>query len=178
MRPYIPVCALLLCACPPALPTTVVVENGGTEAIWLATDDGHLPGRWFGDVGGERLSLVPSTAHLCLPECGKPGAIACAELAAPIPVAWALLPGESLSTELGGELWYRREDPLGACAARFTGVPTLEVCTSLDAVDSAGNPLASPTVGGAADFGSDVVNPTCSSHDVTLEEENVLVVGG
>lgn len=172
MRTLLPLCALLVCACEGAGRTTITVENGGLWMVWLATAEGHLPERWYGEVGGGRLRLETSAEVVCLPECANPARTPCSTAGVARHLPLALLPGESLTSELTDELWYRRETPNGACTARFTGTPLFGICTSFDAVDVEGRHVESPE----SDYRNQVENPTCRMYDVTLGAEETIVI--
>lgn len=170
---------LSIVACTEAEPVRWSVENDFDSVLWIDTDDGTLSPRLFARVGGDDVELVPSAAWLCLPTCGAPGGmIACAEVAAPIPRALAVAPGESVSVETEATMYYRKIGLSGDCAQAYSGTKTAEICYGPEAVDANGDAVALPE-GDApqlADLDTTVLDPRCARFEVPAGEGTVVLL--
>jgi hypothetical protein len=161
---------ILACACPADLPVTITIANDGDQAVWLSSNDVEPRVGFFFELDGERVDLVPSPAWLCLPECGKPGMVACAELAPEMMSAYALLPGDEVTVERDGGFWYRQQNIWGTCAKKLDPAQpiSVEICRGDAAVDPNGDDIPAPDESGVMDVGDGamVVDPQCEATEV------------
>lgn len=182
MRPLALALALLaLGGCAQAPDFNLVIENVGTETTWLRAGEGSgVLVQIEQEVKGEWVTLVPSLAWLCTEQCGVPGAITCADVAAELSDAWALLPGDQAVREYTDkEFWY--VDPVLNCAQKSSlqGGLRATVCHGPEAVDSNTSETieepdeSGPTGGGG---GAEVVDAECTTVALDLQERPDLLI--
>jgi hypothetical protein len=171
---------VLLAGCINAQPFDLTVTNGGTEPTFLAAGDstGILVGIRE-EIGSTWVNLGSSRAALCAPECGVPGQVVCAEMAAELGRVHGLMPGDSTTKSFDGEFWY--VDPTGNCIrqAPLTGSLRANICHSPEAQDgNTGLPLDTPTESGLAggNGGASLLAPVCEELDFTLDDPTVEVI--
>ncbi len=149
---------LILTACPEPAPFDITITNSGTVTTYLnAGESTGVLVRLEQEIGGEWRSLFASPAFMCIERCGVPGQVVCADVAAELLVAHALLPGDSTVKTMDGERWY--ETDLG-CARRadLSGPLRATVWHDDEIVDFNGDPVAEPTESGpVGDSGNEVM---------------------
>ncbi len=184
VRPYplLPVVScvaavLALSACAPRNddPFDVTIVNVGDVTTYLnAGESTGLLLAFEEQIDGEWTFLSTSLAGMCQPRCGAPpGAITCADMAAELLTALALLPGDSTSKTFDGEFWF--STPQG-CVRRapLTNPVRATLCHDDAVVDFEGQPIPEPTesgpVGGPGD-GAMLEQPNCEVFPIDLDVE-------
>ena len=161
-------------------PFDVTVTNVGSVTTYLhAGDSTGLLIAFEEEINGEWTFLSGSLEGMCQPRCGgPPGAITCADMAAELLTAHALLPGDSHSRSYDGEFWYSTD--MG-CARRapLSGPMRVTVCHDDVVVDFNGDPLPEPSESGPvdADGGEAMLeDANCEVFPIELEPEPAPVV--
>ncbi|MCO4771601.1 MAG: hypothetical protein KDA24_16330 [Deltaproteobacteria bacterium] len=153
----------------------VVVTNVGSVATYLHAGDssGILMGIEE-EVNGEWTSLSTSLAGMCTRACSAPpGAITCADVAAELLVAHALLPGDSGTKSFDGEFWFLNEGLNCARRAPLSGPLRVTLCHDTDIVDFNGDPVEEPAESGPVGSASGEVMlaaATCETFELLVED--------
>ncbi len=152
------IAALSLSACIDPQPFDITLTNSGPTTTYL--NAGEASGVLVAleqEVGGQWRPLASSLAFLCIEQCGVPGRIVCADVAAELLVAHALLPGDSTVESFDGEWWYETD---GGCARRadLTGPMRATIWLDDEIVDMNGEPVPEPgSSGPVGDAGEEVM---------------------
>ncbi len=148
---------VVLSACPEPAPFDITITNSGTVTTYLNAGEGSgVLVSLQQEIRGEWRFLASSPAFMCIERCGVPGQVVCADVAAELLVAHALLPGDSTTKTFEGERWY--ETDLG-CAKRadLAGPLRATVWHDDEIVDMNGDPVAEPTESGPMGSGNSEV---------------------
>lgn len=170
---------LLLNGCVAAQPFELTVTNDGDGHTFLAAGEGS--GVLVGiseEMNGVDVPLITSLAFLCMEQCGVPGQVVCADVAAQLAVVQALMPGDSVSKSFDGEFWYR--DDLMNCArqAPLTGALSANLCHGTSYTDAnTGEVVDTATESGiVGGNGGASVNGDCELFPFTLDDPTVSIV--
>ena len=172
----------LVAACADPVPFEIMIENVDTETRYMRSASGQPMIILSEDVAGEWTGVWTSIQWMCSRRCGSPGGqIACAQGAAELSRAWALLPGEATTVTRDGEAWVYDVDGLGACARKttLTGDLRIEICHSREVEDSMGVMDIDPDSSGILGQESDESwpsEPICDTFDFTLDGSDQAVV--
>ncbi len=169
---------LCLTACADPQPFDVTITNTGATTTYLNAGEGSgVLMALEQEIGGEWRSLSPSLAFMCMERCGVPGQIVCADVAAELLVAHALLPGDSTVRSFDGEWWYETD---ASCAKRadLTGPMRATLWHDDEVVDQNGDPVDEPgTSGPVGDAGNEVMlsEAVAEEFEFDLTEDDEVV---
>ena len=153
--------ALLLGACaPPSAGFDITATNAATTARYVRAGEGSgLLVFLEEQIDGEWRGLASNLAFMCTAECGIPGAIVCADVAAELSVVHALLPGDSVTKTWEANEWWWLDDAAN-CARRatLTGSMRATITHGPGAEDFNGAPLPEPAQSGVMDGEASVVD--------------------
>jgi hypothetical protein len=149
---------LNLTACIDPQPFDVTITNSGAVTSYLEAGEGSgVLVRLEQEIVGAWRPLASSLAFMCMERCGVPGQIVCADVAAELLVAHALLPGDSVVKEFDGEWWYET-DARCAQRANLNGPMRATLRHDDEIVDMNGDPVAEPSSSGpVGDAGDEVM---------------------
>lgn len=175
----LPFLALLFAGCTaPAF--SVTLSNVGDATTFVTAGEGSGPLlRIEVQEGGAWVPAASNRASLCMPICGLPGPIVCADVAAELGGVHALLPGDRVTREWETQ-WYV-EDSAGCLRETNLSGPTrVQVCHGPDAVGAEdGLPLDAPTTSGFLDgggSGASIEAPNCELFDIEIVASGGVVV--
>ncbi len=170
---------LLLAGCINAEPFELTITNSGDQPTFLAGGDssGVLVGIQE-QMGSTWVALSTNEYAFCMQQCGVPGAVACADMAAELGVVIGLMPDESATKAFDGEFWY--VDPAANCVRQAPGTGALKatVCHSPDAQDSnTGDSIGPITEGGTygQGGGASLVDAVCEEIEFSRSDPSIEV---
>lgn len=162
------------CGCDEATPFTLVIDNQSEETLSLDGDTGRTSVTLF--VLEDAQWREVEGWESCFRVCGE-SQVVCADMAAPAPGVWALLPGDLHEIEYGGSEFVRSSDIRGECQKEqaLTGQLLAEVCFGRGVVDEEGNPWAEEIEESGFVFDAGFEEHDCTEVEFTLPEDLEVV---
>jgi len=163
-----------LYGCDEANPFTLVIDNKAEEILTLDGDTGRTSVTLF--VLEDSQWREVEGWESCFRVCGE-SQVVCADMAAPAPGVWALMPGDLLDMEFAGTEFVRSTDIRGECQKEqaITGTVLAEVCYGRGVVDDEGNPWDEEITESGFVFDAGFEEHACAEVEFTLPEDLEVV---